>query len=1075
MLCYRLIYVMIFFFAGDAHVLEVVCSRYNFPHDGKVVNKSGHTPFYFAMRKNNEISLNVCKILSKFPIIPAESELKTTDGKKQSDKRYQILQDVAKNFKTTEFEQNQISNKEVRGETKSATETQEAVMSGQKIEKSENVHAVQSEDQNQPQSDEKDKTKAAVQCTLSNNEIKQLIENVLSNEDEYFMSPDTENFQSEGHQRISKAENVSVSSCVSSEATTVEYPKPKANPAVSEENVGIEKVKIKLDDLPWEVECPEKVLKFFKDNHTPQKIRKQVIEKIRTIASGQWHGKKVRSSKSGLHLFEERVNDSIRILFQIAVQFSARCTNKLSSESSSAGKIIHVYSQVIRVWDIVLDHDKLSRSIDHCVQNIEKSHERGFQASLKIPLKRKSACNSKEKLPQLFLLSGDIDEETQQNVSEKLQCNFVPAGSTKDDEYNVITFYSFSDALAYSMLNGENARRDFPFKEWPKEHDIINLPEGKESILLLGRSGTGKTTCCLYRLWNQFQTYWILACCLGPLIPHSVLPHHNDKEDEYEDVELAKGDDNSHHKVKELKESKFAEGSDDMCNQSLATVESLSQQDTFEIESTEVMSSTSDENSEACSSADDVSANSEELEHLHQVFVTKNYVLCDQMKKRFYDMAAANDFAKDQMPYEDKEIGNSLLKVDDLAYPLFLTMRQFLLLLDNSLEDGASYFPRAKDGSLSVNILSSDYDHEDLDTLLDLEESESEDESGFADYEEYGSFQKTVKQQHVQEWREVTSTYFTENIWPKIHTEKGTDPLLVWMEIKSFIKGSREAVESERGFLTQEDYEEVGKRMAPNFQGNRAEIYEMFQQYQKFLKKNRMSNLFDECDFVHKLYHRLKHISWSVHQFYVDEVQDLTQAELLILLRCCRNPNNLFLTGDTAQSIMRGVSFRFGDLRSLFHHIQQETKLTKTAFPVRVPQLQKLMINFRSHSGILQLAASVIDLLNSFFHDSFDCLPGDEGMFPGPTPTLLQSCTVSDLALLLRSNKREASSIEFGAHQVIIVQSEESKKALPDVLKAGIVLTVFEAKGLEFDDVLLFDFFKDSKVLPFPIISGMPT
>ena len=85
-------------------------------------------------------------------------------------------------------------------------------------------------------------------------------------------------------------------------------------------------------------------------------------------------------------------------------------------------------------------------------------------------------------------------------------------------------------------------------------------------------------------------------------------------------------------------------------------------------------------------------------------------------------------------------------------------------------------------------------------------------------------------------------------------------------------------------------------------------------------------------------------------------------------------------------------------------------------------------------------------------------------MFPGPIPTLLDSCSFSDLALVLRGNKRESSAIEFGAHQVIIVQSEDAKRALPSELQAGIVLTVFEAKGLEFDDVLLYDFFKDSKV-----------
>ena len=47
---------------------------------------------------------------------------------------------------------------------------------------------------------------------------------------------------------------------------------------------------------------------------------------------------------------------------------------------------------------------------------------------------------------------------------------------------------------------------------------------------------------------------------------------------------------------------------------------------------------------------------------------------------------------------------------------------------------------------------------------------------------------------------------------------------------------------------------------------------------------------------------------------------------------------------------------------------------------------------------------------------------------------------------------------------MIIVQTNEAKKRIPEALKAGIVLTVFEAKGLEFDDVLLYDFFKDSPV-----------
>lgn len=42
----------------------------------------------------------------------------------------------------------------------------------------------------------------------------------------------------------------------------------------------------------------------------------------------------------------------------------------------------------------------------------------------------------------------------------------------------------------------------------------------------------------------------------------------------------------------------------------------------------------------------------------------------------------------------------------------------------------------------------------------------------------------------------------------------------------------------------------------------------------------------------------------------------------------------MFLTGDTAQGIMRGISFRFKDLRSLFYHASQTVKNIKV--PERV-------------------------------------------------------------------------------------------------------------------------------------------
>lgn len=83
--------------------------------------------------------------------------------------------------------------------------------------------------------------------------------------------------------------------------------------------------------------------------------------------------------------------------------------------------------------------------------------------------------------------------------------------------------------------------------------------------------------------------------------------------------------------------------------------------------------------------------------------------------------------------------------------------------------------------------------------------------------------------------------------------------------------------------------------------------------------------------------------------------------------------------------------------------------------------------------------------------------------FDGPKPTVLESCNFSDLAILLRGNKRKTQLIEFGAHQVVLVANEAAKEKIPEELSLALALTVYEAKGLEFD-VLLYNFFTDSEI-----------
>ena len=108
-------------------------------------------------------------------------------------------------------------------------------------------------------------------------------------------------------------------------------------------------------------------------------------------------------------------------------------------------------------------------------------------------------------------------------------------------------------------------------------------------------------------------------------------------------------------------------------------------------------------------------------------------------------------------------------------------------------------------------------------------------------------------------------------------------------------------------------------------------------------------------------------------------------------------------------------------------------------------------------------------MLSEFFPESVDLLQPDTGLFEGPCPILLEGCSFKNLALLLTGNrpKLSTSRIEFGANQAVLVSNEEAKKALPEELKHAISLTIFESKGLEFNDILLFNFFKNSQVLLF--------
>jgi hypothetical protein len=126
------------------------------------------------------------------------------------------------------------------------------------------------------------------------------------------------------------------------------------------------------------------------------------------------------------------------------------------------------------------------------------------------------------------------------------------------------------------------------------------------------------------------------------------------------------------------------------------------------------------------------------------------------------------------------------------------------------------------------------------------------------------------------------------------------------------------------------------------------------------------------------------------------------------------------------------------------------------------PKQFELNINYRSHDGILKLASSVVDLIWKFFPNSIDKPSSERGEIGGPRPIIFDGLQEKHFKVF-SAGGQAANQIEFGAEQVIIVRNDETKSRIKKLIgKAGLVMTVFEAKGMEFSDVLLYNFFKDS-------------
>ena len=188
-----------------------------------------------------------------------------------------------------------------------------------------------------------------------------------------------------------------------------------------------------------------------------------------------------------------------------------------------------LYTDCIRIWSIIWDHDRLSREIAataismkgatkgavplgldeqlaHDVNSLRMAIAKGGTSAVPRLLQSNSTPSPADRgdvnLPRVY---STMDQTMREVHLQREDLKAVhPQANPAANSYTVCKFFSFDDVLVQSISqrpSDDPNDVDFPF-QLEAEEDKIVRSQFDAAMLLLGRSGTGKTTSSVLRLFS---------------------------------------------------------------------------------------------------------------------------------------------------------------------------------------------------------------------------------------------------------------------------------------------------------------------------------------------------------------------------------------------------------------------------------------------------------------------------------------------------------------------------------------------------------------------------------------------
>ena len=237
-----------------------------------------------------------------------------------------------------------------------------------------------------------------------------------------------------------------------------------------------------------------------------------------------------------------------------------------------------------------------------------------------------------------------------------------------------------------------------------------------------------------------------------------------------------------------------------------------------------------------------------------------------------------------------------------------------------------------------------------------------------------------------------------------------------------------------QGVLTRAQYLALGVRQCLFAPAQRDTLYDLFDKYRQWLAD---SGLYD----LNLVAQAWMEAAQPQYDFVViDEVQDLTPVQLRLVLKMLKHPGHFLLCGD-ANQIVHPNFFSWAQVKTLFW---QDAALAERQ------ALRVLWSNFRNGQNVTRLANQLLKIKQQRF-----------GSIDRESNHLVQAVgTEAGEVHLLPDKPASTTELDKQTRQstrfAVLVLREEDKPAARACFGTPLLFSVHEAKGLEYDNIILY-------------------